>query len=84
MTRDVLVKFRQTAPNIGCLINPMEDQLPTHREQPAVGEGLIPDEIVSSIIGLAKGFGLTTTDEGVEDTTGQLAYLKANGCAEGQ
>jgi diguanylate cyclase (GGDEF)-like protein len=39
--------------------------------------------IVRAILGLAKGFGLTTTAEGVEDV-GQLAYLKANGCAEGQ
>ena len=39
--------------------------------------------IVRAILGLAKGFGLTTTAEGVEDV-GQLACLKANGCAEGQ
>jgi diguanylate cyclase (GGDEF)-like protein len=39
--------------------------------------------IVRAILGLAKGFGLTSTAEGVEDA-GQLAYLKANGCAEGQ
>jgi EAL domain-containing protein (putative c-di-GMP-specific phosphodiesterase class I) len=39
--------------------------------------------IVRAILGLAKGFGLTTTAEGVEDAR-QLAYLKANGCIEGQ
>ena len=39
--------------------------------------------IVRAILGLAKGFGLTTTAEGVEDA-GQLAYLKANGCTQGQ
>jgi EAL domain-containing protein (putative c-di-GMP-specific phosphodiesterase class I) len=39
--------------------------------------------IVRAILGLAKGFGLTTTAEGIEDA-GQLALLKANGCAEGQ
>jgi diguanylate cyclase (GGDEF)-like protein len=39
--------------------------------------------IVRAILGLAKGFGLTTTAEGIEDA-GQLAYLKANGCTEGQ
>jgi EAL domain-containing protein (putative c-di-GMP-specific phosphodiesterase class I) len=39
--------------------------------------------IVRAILGLAKGFGLQTTAEGVEDA-GQLAYLKANGCTEGQ
>jgi diguanylate cyclase (GGDEF)-like protein len=39
--------------------------------------------IVRAILGLAKGFGLTTTAEGVEDPR-QLAYLKANGCTEGQ
>lgn len=39
--------------------------------------------IVRAILGLAKGFGLTTTAEGVEDA-GQLACLKANGCEEGQ
>jgi diguanylate cyclase (GGDEF)-like protein len=40
-------------------------------------------EIVRAILGLAKGLGLTTTAEGIEDA-GQLAYLKANGCTEGQ
>jgi EAL domain-containing protein (putative c-di-GMP-specific phosphodiesterase class I) len=39
--------------------------------------------IVRAIVGIAKGFGLTTTAEGIEDA-GQLAILKANGCAEGQ
>jgi diguanylate cyclase (GGDEF)-like protein len=39
--------------------------------------------IVRAIIGLAVGFGLTTTAEGVEDAE-QLAYLKQHGCAEGQ
>jgi predicted signal transduction protein with EAL and GGDEF domain len=39
--------------------------------------------IVGAILGLAKGFGLTTTAEGIEDFE-QLAYLKANGCTEGQ
>jgi diguanylate cyclase (GGDEF)-like protein len=39
--------------------------------------------IVRAILGLAKGFGLTTTAEGVEEA-GQLAYLRANGCTQGQ
>ena len=39
--------------------------------------------IVRAIIGLAKGFGLTTTAEGIEDQD-QLDYLKANGCTDGQ
>jgi diguanylate cyclase (GGDEF)-like protein len=39
--------------------------------------------IVRAILGLAKGFGLTTTAEGVEDAA-QLASLKAIGCEEGQ
>jgi diguanylate cyclase (GGDEF)-like protein len=39
--------------------------------------------IVRAVLGLAKGFGLTTTAEGVEDAE-QLACLKANGCTEGQ
>jgi EAL domain-containing protein (putative c-di-GMP-specific phosphodiesterase class I) len=39
--------------------------------------------IVKAILGLAKGFGLTTTAEGIEDAE-ELACLKANGCAEGQ
>jgi diguanylate cyclase (GGDEF)-like protein len=39
--------------------------------------------IIRAILGLAKGFGLTTTAEGIEDAA-QLAYLKANGCTEGQ
>jgi EAL domain-containing protein (putative c-di-GMP-specific phosphodiesterase class I) len=39
--------------------------------------------IVRAILGLASGLGLTTTAEGIEDAE-QLAYLKANGCVEGQ
>jgi diguanylate cyclase (GGDEF)-like protein len=39
--------------------------------------------IVRAILGLARGFGLTATAEGVEDDE-QLACLKENGCAEGQ
>jgi diguanylate cyclase (GGDEF)-like protein/PAS domain S-box-containing protein len=39
--------------------------------------------IVRAILGLAQGFGLTTTAEGVENAA-QLAYLKDNGCTEGQ
>lgn len=39
--------------------------------------------IVRAILRLAKEFGLTTTAEGIEDA-GQLAYLVANGCTEGQ
>jgi diguanylate cyclase (GGDEF)-like protein len=39
--------------------------------------------IVRAILGLAKGFGLTTTAEGIEDVR-QLEYLRANGCTQGQ
>jgi diguanylate cyclase (GGDEF)-like protein len=39
--------------------------------------------IVRAIIGLAKGLGLTTTAEGIENGV-QLADLKASGCIEGQ
>ena len=39
--------------------------------------------IVRAILGLASGFGLTTTAEGIENIE-QLAWLKANGCSEGQ
>jgi diguanylate cyclase (GGDEF)-like protein len=39
--------------------------------------------IVRAILGLAKGFGLTTTAEGIEDAE-QLARLKESGCVEGQ
>jgi predicted signal transduction protein with EAL and GGDEF domain len=39
--------------------------------------------IIRAILGLAKGFGLTTTAEGIEEPA-QLTYLKANGCTEGQ
>ena len=48
-----------------------------------LGEGHDSQVIVRAILGLAKGFGLTTTAEGVEDDD-QRAYLKANGCTEGQ
>jgi diguanylate cyclase (GGDEF)-like protein len=46
-------------------------------------EGEDSKVIVRAILGIAKGFSLTTTAEGVEDA-GQLAYLKANGCTEAQ
>jgi EAL domain-containing protein (putative c-di-GMP-specific phosphodiesterase class I) len=46
-------------------------------------EGEDSKVIVGAILGIAKGFSLTTTAEGVEDA-GQLAYLKANGCTEAQ
>lgn len=39
--------------------------------------------IVRAILGLANGFGLATTAEGIEDAD-QLASLKADGCQEGQ
>ena len=39
--------------------------------------------IVRAVIGLANGFGLTTTAEGVENAA-QLACLKENGCIQGQ
>jgi len=39
--------------------------------------------IVRAILGLANGFGLATTAEGIEDAT-QLAALKEDGCKEGQ
>ena len=39
--------------------------------------------IVRAILGLAKGFGLETTAEGIKEPA-QLAYLKAHGCTEGQ
>lgn len=39
--------------------------------------------IVRAILGLAKGLGLTTTAEGIEDA-GHLESLKATGCVEGQ
>jgi EAL domain-containing protein (putative c-di-GMP-specific phosphodiesterase class I) len=41
------------------------------------------DTIVRAILGLAKGFGLATTAEGIEDAD-QLASLRTNGCLEGQ
>lgn len=39
--------------------------------------------IVRAILGLAGGFGLTATAEGIEDAE-QMACLKENGCEEGQ
>ncbi len=39
--------------------------------------------IVRAILGLANGFGLATTAEGIEDAD-QLAALKESGCQEGQ
>jgi diguanylate cyclase (GGDEF)-like protein len=39
--------------------------------------------IIRAILSLAKGFGLTTTAEGIENKR-QLSYLRSNGCTEGQ
>ena len=39
--------------------------------------------IVRAILGLANGFGLATTAEGIENSQ-QLAAMKADGCQEGQ
>jgi diguanylate cyclase (GGDEF)-like protein len=41
------------------------------------------DVIVRAILGLAHGFGMTATAEGIEDKS-QLAFLRQNGCTEGQ
>lgn len=48
-----------------------------------LGKDMEGDTIVRAILGLAKGFGLATTAEGIEDAD-QLASLMANGCLEGQ
>jgi diguanylate cyclase (GGDEF)-like protein len=39
--------------------------------------------VVRAIVGLANGFGLTCTAEGIEDAE-QLSCLKRNGCTQGQ
>ena len=39
--------------------------------------------VIRAIVGLAKGFGLTSVAEGIEDPE-QLSCLKRNGCAQGQ
>jgi diguanylate cyclase (GGDEF)-like protein len=48
-----------------------------------LGKDVESDTIVRAILGLAKGFGLATTAEGIEDAD-QLASLKISGCLEGQ
>jgi diguanylate cyclase (GGDEF)-like protein len=48
-----------------------------------LGKDVESDTIVRAILGLAKGFGLATTAEGIEDAD-QLASLMSNGCLEGQ
>jgi diguanylate cyclase (GGDEF)-like protein len=48
-----------------------------------LGKDVEGDTIVRAILGLAKGFGLATTAEGIEDAD-QLASLRTNGCLEGQ
>jgi EAL domain-containing protein (putative c-di-GMP-specific phosphodiesterase class I) len=48
-----------------------------------LGKDKESDTIVRAILGLANGFGLATTAEGIENAD-QLASLKANGCLEGQ
>jgi EAL domain-containing protein (putative c-di-GMP-specific phosphodiesterase class I) len=39
--------------------------------------------IIRAILGLAQGFGLTTTAEGVEEVR-QMSFLRANGCTQAQ
>lgn len=48
-----------------------------------LGKDTESDIIVRAVLGLAKGFGLATTAEGIESAD-QLASLKADGCLEGQ
>jgi EAL domain-containing protein (putative c-di-GMP-specific phosphodiesterase class I) len=48
-----------------------------------MGENKESATIVRAILGLANGFGLATSAEGIEDAD-QLAALKADGCQEGQ
>jgi diguanylate cyclase (GGDEF)-like protein len=48
-----------------------------------LGKDVESDTIVRAILGLAKGFGLATTAEGIEDAD-QLASLRTYGCLEGQ
>jgi EAL domain-containing protein (putative c-di-GMP-specific phosphodiesterase class I) len=48
-----------------------------------IGTGKDGQVIANAVLGIAKGFGLTTTAEGVENKA-QLAYLKAKGCNQGQ
>jgi diguanylate cyclase (GGDEF)-like protein len=48
-----------------------------------LGKDVESDTIVRAILGLAKGFGLATTAEGIEDAD-QLESLRINGCLEGQ
>lgn len=48
-----------------------------------LGKDVENDTIVRAILGLARGFGLATTAEGIEDAD-QLASLRTNGCLEGQ
>jgi diguanylate cyclase (GGDEF)-like protein len=48
-----------------------------------LGKDVESETIVRAILGLAKGFGLATTAEGIEDAD-QLASLRSNGCLEGQ
>jgi diguanylate cyclase (GGDEF)-like protein len=48
-----------------------------------LGKDVESDTIVRAILGLAKGFGLATTAEGIEDAD-QLQSLRTNGCLEGQ
>jgi predicted signal transduction protein with EAL and GGDEF domain len=48
-----------------------------------LGQDSESNVIVRAILGLANGFGMTATAEGIEDKS-QLAFLKQNGCSEGQ
>ena len=48
-----------------------------------LGKDRESDVIVRAILGLANGFGMTVTAEGIERKD-QLAFLRRNGCTEGQ
>jgi EAL domain-containing protein (putative c-di-GMP-specific phosphodiesterase class I) len=48
-----------------------------------LGKDKDSETIVRAILGLANGFGLETTAEGIENVE-QLASLRADGCVEGQ
>jgi diguanylate cyclase (GGDEF)-like protein len=48
-----------------------------------IGKDMESGVIVRAILGLANGFGMTATAEGIEDAS-QLAFLRQNGCTEGQ
>jgi predicted signal transduction protein with EAL and GGDEF domain len=79
-SRELLCQKDIPAPPLSQLLSFRLDRIKIDRSfVERLGKDVESDTIVRAILGLAKGFGLATTAEGIEDAD-QLASLKINGC----